>query len=336
MKIFFQVLGLIILGYSCNNVKTDSDEIVLGGSVFGTSYSIRYFDTKGVNYQEELDSLFAEVNNSLSTYIQSSDISKINKGDSTVMVKAMFRDVFMISKEVYENTDGYFDPTVGILVNAWGFGPEGKIDMDSVRVDSLMEYVGFDKVFLTDSNKVRKQNKHIYFDFNAIAKGYAVDQVAALLSEKGIDNFIIEIGGELSASGRNVLKNKDWIVGIDNPENLDRREIKAKIKLRNKALASSGNYRKFRVDSMTGAKFVHSVDPKIGYTKNSSTLAVSVLADNCAMADAYATAMMIMDLGDAISLLAQKHYLDAYIIYVDDEGNIKEYLTEGFKSIIIE
>lgn len=305
------------------------------GSALGTSYSIIFYDSVHRDYQEEIDSLFHAMNHSMSTYIPTSDISRINGGDTTVVVDAMFQEVFDLSKEISEKTNGYFDPTVGVLVNAWGFGPGQQIALDSTKVDSLLDYVGFHKVSLQADKTIKKANPNILFDFNAIAKGYAVDRLGVFLSRKGIQNYLIEVGGELTAKGENQVKHKPFVVGIDDPQAADRTIPAAKINLKDKALASSGNYRHFRVDPISGKKFVHTVDPLTGYTKNSNVLGVSVLANTCAEADAYATAFMAMDLDDAMDLLLKDDDIDAYIIYVAVNGETRQFTTDGFKQILI-
>lgn len=302
----------------------------------GTTYHITYISDKQLDYQPEIDSVFAAINHSMSTYIQNSDISRINDGDSTVVVDQMFRDVFELSKQVHDSTDGYFDPTVGVLVDAWGFGPGKQIELDSAKVDSLLDYVGFEKVGITDDNRITKSDYRIRFDFNAIAKGYAIDRLAAMLDAKGIANYLVEVGGEIVAKGKNIMKEKSWVVGIDNPEGKDRSKPIVLLSLENEALASSGNYRKFRIDSISGKKYVHTVNPKTGYTKNSNVLGSSVIASNCAKADAYATAFMAMDLDESIALLVREKDMEAFIVYLDADGNIEEFITDGFKKRIVE
>lgn len=303
------------------------------GEALGTSYSIIYLADEKLDFLKEIDSVFAAINRSMSTYIPDSDISKINRGDSTMVVDEMFQEVFQLSKEIYEKTGGYFDPTVGTLVNAWGFGPGKQIDLDSIRVDSLMQFVGFDKVSLTSEGTIIKQNANIYFDFNAIAKGYAIDRLAVLMNEKGIRNYLLEVGGEVVAKGENALSQRLWGVAVTDPET---ERSKISIQLKDRAMASSGNYRKFRIDSVTGKKYVHTVDPKTGFTKNSNTLAVNILATTCAEADAYATTFMAMDLDDSIHFLTNQRVMDAYIIYLDEKGETKEFMTEGFKKVVME
>ncbi len=305
------------------------------GGALGTSYSITILYPEALNLEREIDSVFRVINYSMSTYLPDSDISKINDGDSIIVVDKMFRDVFELSKEVYSNTNGYFDPTVGALVNAWGFGPGKQLALDSTKVDSILQFVGFDKVRLTEEGTVLKNDPRIFIDFNAIAKGYAIDRLAKFLDQKDIENYLIEVGGEIIAKGENKLKQKSWIVGIDDPQVEEGRRLKLTLQLRDNAMASSGNYRKFRVDSITGKKYVHTIDPKTGYTRDANILAVSVVAKNCAKADAYATAFMAMELSESIKLLDSNNELDAYIIYIDEIGEVTEFMTPEFKKLVV-
>lgn len=332
------IFGFCLLMFSCllgcNKTIVKNTNF---GEALGTTYSITYLSDAELDFQKEIDSVFAVVNKSMSTYIPNSDISRINKGDTTVVVDHMFKEVFELSNRIYSSTDRYFDPTVGTLVNAWGFGPEERIKLDSVAVDSLLQYVGFDKVKLNDDNTIIKTTPNIYFDFNAIAKGYALDRLAQMLSNKGIFNYLVELGGEIVVKGQNINKNKPWAIGVDDPQATDRSNPKIILGLSDVALASSGNYRKFRVDSITEKKYVHTINPKTGYTKNSNILGTTVIAQSCAEADAYATAFMVMELNESIGLLAsQKEGLEAYIIYLDKSGVTKEFMTKGFQELVLE
>lgn len=304
------------------------------GNALGTTYSIIYIADEPLDYQQEIDSVFQVVNQSLSTYIPTSDISKINQGDSTLAVDHMFQDVFKLSKAVHQESDGYFDPTVGVLVNAWGFGPGQQMELDSARVDSLLEFVGFNKVRLTEGNTINKNHSSIYFDFNAVAKGYAIDRLGAMLEGKAISNYLVEVGGEVLTKGTNTISKKQWTVGIDDPQAEEGRQLKQIVSLENKAMASSGNYRKFRIDPDTGKKYVHTINPKTGFTKNSCVLATSVVAKTCAEADAFATAFMAMDLDDSKTLLKERNELEAYIIYLDEAGRTQEFMTPGFQELV--
>ncbi|MCM4151601.1 FAD:protein FMN transferase [Arenibacter sp. N53] len=330
-------IGTLVL--LCTGCRTDGDKWVKNvnsGAALGTSYNIIYLAKEELDFEREIDSVFQVLNASLSTYIPTSDISRINSGDSTIIVDRMFREVFELSGIVYAATDGYFDPTVGGLVNAWGFGPGAEMEMDSARVDSLLDYVGFDKVSISSENKIKMASPGMYFDFNAIAKGYAVDRLAVMLQEKGITDYLIEVGGELVAKGENKIKAKKWVVAIDDPMMEESRSSKRTVYMKDVAMASSGNYRKFKIDPETGAKYVHTIDPKTGYTKNSNILAATVMAKDCATADAFATSFMAMDLEKTKTILAQHKDLHGYIIYLDPEGNVLEYMTDGFKNNVIE
>ncbi|WP_072863471.1 FAD:protein FMN transferase [Arenibacter palladensis] len=330
------VIFLILFLAGCRTNESKWVKNVSSGSALGTSYNITYLATTELNFEQEIDSLFQVLNQSMSTYIPTSDISRINAGDSTIVVDGMFREVFELSGKVFEATDGYFDPTVGVLVNAWGFGPGTELEMDSIKVDSLLDYVGFNKVAINYDSTIKKADPAIYFDFNAIAKGYAVDRLAVLLRNKGITDFLIEVGGELVAQGENRLKDKKWVVAIDDPMMEESRTYKRTLYMKDIAMASSGNYRKFKIDPETGAKYVHTIDPKTGYTKSSNILATSVMAKDCATADAFATSFMAMDLEKTKTILAQHKELEGYIIYLDPEGNVLEYMTNGFKENVLE
>ncbi len=335
MKKMILLFGILMLA-ACNSGQPQYIQNTSYGGALGTSYNLIYLSDDQLDFQVQIDSVFAVVNQSLSTYITGSDISKINRGDTTLVVDAMFKEVFELSKKIHGTTKGYFDPTVGVLVNAWGFGPEKQIEMDSARVDSLLRFVGFDKVSLTTNRKVKKEHSTIYFDFNAIAKGYAIDCLARMMDANGIEDYLLEVGGEVVAKGENRIKQKRWLVGVDDPQAEEGRSLKQMLYLKDRALASSGNYRKFRVDPVTGRKYVHTVDPKTGYTKNANTLAATVLANDCATADAYATAFMAMDLDDVMVFLSKQRELDAYIIYLDEEAGTQEFMTKGFRELIAE
>ncbi len=304
------------------------------GGALGTSYAITVFGPSAEDLQPQIDSVFRVLNQSLSTYIPQSDISRINAGDTTITVDAMFREVFEASREVHRATDGYFDPTVGILVDAWGFGPGTALEMDSLVVDSLLQYVGLDKVRITSDNRVGKQLPGIRLDFNAIAKGYAIDRLAAMLDARGAELYLVEVGGEVRTRGGHPVKKQPWMVGIDDPQVTDGRRIMQIVALQDVSMASSGNYRKFRVDPESGEKFVHTIDPHTGFTRSSNVLATSVLAPTCMLADGYATAFMAMDLVDSKKLLEASDTLEGYIIYLDASGNLAEYFTPGFEALL--
>lgn len=330
-KLSLIALLFLFLFSSCGQ-KAPQEKFNLQGTALGTSYGITYIASSSLLEREAIDSLLYVVNQSMSTYWPESDISRLNRGETGVQVEPMFQEVFKLSKEVYTSSGGYFDPTVGPLVNAWGFGPGESLKMTDAKVDSLMTYVGFDQVSLKD-NQINKVFPEIYFDFNAIAKGYTIDRIAVLLERLGLENYLIELGGELVAKGENTLTDKKWLVGIDHPENEDRTAPIVLVQLKDRALASSGNYRKFRIDSISGQKYVHTINPLTGYTENSSTLAASVLAPNCAMADAYATAFMAMGYEKAKLLADRIEGIEVFLVYIDPQTTtLTQYMSPGFEA----
>ena len=320
MKFFLSLLSLFIAFiFSCSK---PANKKIISGYSFGTSFSIQFEKNNDENIiKNKIDSLFKIVNNSFSTYISDSDISKINRGDSLLVVDDHFKKVFLKSYEIWELSQGFFDPTVGSLVNAYGFGPENRIkNFSKKQLDSLIELTGFSKVSLTSEGTIKKKYSNIYLDFNAIGKGYIVDLISELLISYDIKNFLIEIGGEIIAKGKNPNSGDFWKVAIDNPSQKNNRQFIKTIFLKNKALATSGNYRKYIIDSLTGKKYVHTINPKNGKSFQSKILSVSVLASDCMTADAWATALMVMPFRLSKSIIESIEGIDAYWILSNQKG----------------
>ena len=312
------------------------EERSVGGEALGTTYNIKYYAGNDLKLSSALDSIFERVNNSMSTYRENSDISRLNRGDSTVVVDSLFQEVFILAEQVYRESSGYFDPTVGDLVNQYGFGPETDPKViDSVTIDSLMQYVGFDKLKL-EGNKVIKETPEVYLDFNAIAKGYSIDLIGHYLDSKGVKDYLIEVGGELLAKGKNLEKESLWTVGIDDPQQQEERVLTAAVQLKNRAMATSGNYRKHRLDPETNTMFVHTINPLTGFAQKSDLLSVTVLAENCALADAYATAFMAMGYDLSKMMLSRVDDIDVYFIYATLDGEMKEFVSPGFKEVMVD
>jgi len=304
------------------------------GETQGTYYAITYFENEGINYKKEIDSLLAVFDNSVSMWLPGSIISKINSANSDVEPDEIFKFLFRKSKDVYEKSAGAFDPTVGPLVNAWGFGFTDRLKVDQHIVDSLLQLIGFDKIKL-ENNRIIKFDPRVQFDFNAIAQGYAVDLIGKFLIGKGIINYLIDIGGEVLAAG-NKPGNEFWQVGIEKPkDNASYGEgLTAIVNLKNKALSTSGSYRKFFEES--GNRYSHTIDPKTGYPVNHSLLSVSVLASDCCTADAWATVFMVMGRERSLEFLKQQEKLEAYFIYSGKSGILETDFTPGFKDILVE
>ncbi|MEM7087743.1 MAG: FAD:protein FMN transferase [Bacteroidota bacterium] len=333
-RLFFLLITLLF--FSCGSET--QQPTVLRGNAFGTTYAIQYFSDTPWDAEKGIDSVIYKVNKSVSTYLPKSDISRINQGDTTIVTDAIFKEVFRISEVVYTNSKGYFDPTIGVLRNAYGFGEEKPLEqMDSITLDSLREFVGFRKVKILSNGTVRKNHPEIYFDFNAVAKGYGIDLIGRYFESKGVENYLIELGGELLAKGENVGKDTSWLAGVESIDSdLENRTASAIIKLDNRAMASSGNYRKFRIDTLSGQKYVHTINPLTGKAQQSDVTSATVLAPNCALADAYATAFMAMGLQRSKELLPKLAKVEAYLTYVDATNSPREYITDGFQELISE
>jgi len=317
---------------SCS--QPNSNYINFGGFVQGTTYSITYETLDSAYYKDKIEKILAEFDTSLSTYNNLSLISRINNNEIT-NTDFYFNTVYNKSEEVFLKTNGAFDITVAPFVNAWGFGFKNKEEITNAKIDSILEFVGFEKVSLTNS-EIIKTDPRVMLDVNAIAQGYSVDVVANFLESKGIENYLVEIGGEVKTKGLN-NKGKEWKIGIDKPidnNNIPGQNLQAIIKLSNKSLATSGNYRKFY--EKNGIKYSHTIDPLTGYPVTHSLLSATVIADDCITADAYATAFMVIGLEKSLELLKELPGIEAYLIFSNENGDYEVKSTEGIKDLINE
>lgn len=320
-KTFLFILTVVLL-FSCKQEQKNTKII---GQVFGTTYSVIY-DAE-TNYQKQFDSLFYVVNKSMSTYQTNSIISKINRNED-VKVDDHFIKVFQSSKEIYKITKGVFDPTIGAVVNAWSFGPGKRIiGLDSLKIDSLMQSVGFDKVNRVHNNIIKP--KSTFLDFNAIAKGYGVDVIAEFLESQNVNNYLVEIGGEIRAKGKNTEKKKDWRVGIDTPNFEGVQKSLIAISLNDEAMATSGTYRKFKIDK-NGNRYAHIIDTKTGYPSKTNILSVSVIANDCMTADAYATAFQAMGIENVSHFLQLHPELKVFFVFENDKQELETLVLNDF------
>lgn len=325
------LIGFVLILFSCGTKKQVTEYIKIVGKAQGSTYLVSYENTVGRDLSNEIDSLLTLIDKSLSIYNPNSTISRINQNDTNVQVDILLQNVLQKSFKVWEESNGYFDLTVGPLVKAWGFGPKANEDK-SKRIDTLMKYVGMDKIKVS-KNKIIKAYPLIFIDVNAIAQGFTVDFICNYLDSLEIENYLVEIGGEIKAKGNN-SKGGPWKIGIDKPiENngAEVREIQAIISIKNKALATSGNYRKFYIEN--GIKYSHTIDPFTGYPAKNTLLSASIINNDCALADAYATACMAMGIEKAKSFIENNKELDAYFIYSAKDGSLLEYSTPGFRKL---
>ncbi len=332
IKKSISILLLSILFLSCsNNSNLKLQYLYNEGEIFGTFYHIKYKHSE--NLKNEIQNALNNVDYSLSTYKPRSILSKVNQNLETKL-DSHFIKVFNRAQEISEQTNGAFDMTVATLVNIWGFGFRKMEFPDSVKIDSLMQFVGYKNITI-NNDYIVKTNPNLMIDASAIAKGYGVDVIANLFELKGIKNYLIEIGGEIRLKGKS-NKNKKWTVGIDKPKddiyNTDD-EIQEIIALDNGAIATSGDYRQFYYKN--GYKYSHTINPKTGFPVSHNILSATVYSNDCTSADAYATSFMVMEL-DSSKLFSKKHpELGIYIIYAKDSLENKVWMNEKFKKIII-
>lgn len=327
---------LCILLY-CKNISNKKEGgkgyLRIEGVAQGTEYHITYENRHNRNYKYEIDSLLLAFNKSVSIYDSNSVITRINRNDTSVIIDDIFLDIFKRSQEIAESTNGMFDATVGPLVNAWGFGPNVSDTIHKANTDSLLQMVGYWKIKMKDG-RIMKQHPGIKLDFNAIAQGYSVDLVVDFLEKKGLNNYLVEIGGEVFARGIND-RGEVWRIGIDKPVDYSMvagQEIQAIMCLSNQAMATSGNYRKFYVKN--GVKYSHTIHPKTGYPVQHSLLSATIVAEDCMTADAMATACMVMGIEKGIEFINSQPDIEAYFIYSDEKNKYRVYYTTGVEKML--
>jgi thiamine biosynthesis lipoprotein len=321
---FVVILSLILL----SRCGAPNYKVQFSGKAQGTYYAITYYDEESRFLKPEIDSLLKTFDLTASMWVSESIISKINNNVTDVRPNKWFIDLMELSYKIGLETQGAFDMTIGPLVNAWGFGFEDRMKLDRQKVDSLLQYVDFRKVKMIN-NYVVKDDPNIKFDFNGIAQGYSVDLVGDFLEEKGITSYLVDIGGEVYASGRK-YGGEIWTVGIEEPADHAGygESLNAIVFLMDKALATSGSYRQFYEED--GVRYSHTIDPETGYPVTHNLLSVSVMADDCATADGFATAFMVMGREASMNYLEGRPGLEAYFIEDAGEGEFEINYTEGF------
>ena len=302
------------------------------GMVFGTTYNITYQCDS--NLHNSIIRELEKVDEALSPFNKKSLITAINNNHD-IEVNDMFADVFLLAQKISDDTSGDFDITVAPLVNAWGFGFKNGTQPTKHNIDSLKNIIGYKKVRL-EGRKVVKKDKRLMLDCSSIAKGYGSDVVARFLQKRGVKNYMVEIGGEIVTKGISP-KRVPWKIGVTRPvdDSLSvSKELQSVINVTDKAMATSGNYRNFYYKN--GKKYAHTIDPHTGYPVQHNILSATVIADNCATADAYATAFMVMGLEKAQKLLEHHPELMAYFIYSDKDGKNKTWCSEKLKKKVAE
>ncbi len=315
----------------------------LQGETMGTYYKLKYTGAKKeAKLKEDVAFVLKEVNNALSTYIETSLISRFNQrrvsgpfdlSDFKSLHQRYFKENLRIARDVYNYSDGYYDPTVMPLVNYWGFGyakKERVQKVDSQQIAQILASIGMDKLSVEDEQVIKKVGE-VSLDFSSIAKGYGVDQIAILLDTRGIKNYYIEIGGECRASGNKL--GKPWQIGIAYPDTTKRKtDIITKLPLVNMSVATSGNYRNYY---KMGEQFVgHTINPKTGYPEVNRLLSATVFYPNCATADALATACMAMGYEKAFVMIDEIPEAECYLVWTNTMGKVQQSMTKGVADLL--
>ena len=318
----FALLSLV----SCDN---QPPKVVLTGAAQGSYYTITYFDKENRSFQPQIDSIFALVDASVSLWNDSSIITKVNRNEP-VELNQVFIDNINAAIEAAELSGGLFDPTVSPLVAMWGFSYKNNITPTQHNIDSILEFVDYHKVSIIDG-KLVKEDERISLDFNAIAQGYTSDAIAHFLDMQGVENYLVDVGGEIMARGHKPDKSK-WVVGIEKPaDSFDSEQIvQTRIELVDKSLVTSGNYRKYV--EREGKRYSHTIDPRTGMSVTHNLLSATVLAENATRADALASICMIMGMEQSLQLINSLDGVEAFYIYADENDQIQTYATEGFKT----
>jgi FAD:protein FMN transferase len=342
--IFIIILIVIFLFAWARTNYVQNAFVVVDGFAQGTTYHIVvkqspaniFFKQKNPDSLNlSIDSILNHFDLSLSTYKPGSIISRINRNESGVEIDSLFKRVFVVSKQIYDESDGAFDITVGPLVNAWGFGPGATDEKNTPNIDSILPFIGMNKVHL-EGDRLVKEDSGIFLDVNAIAQGYSVDVVTDYLYRRGYRNFLVEIGGEIRAAGSKGWNDR-WKVGIDKPTDNNitpGQTLQAIVKLEDNSLATSGNYRKFYVKD--GVKYAHTIDPLTGYPARNRLLSVTLITGECIYADGYATACMVMGLEKARRFVESMPDVEAFMVYSGEDGSFLTWESEGFHRFVVE
>ncbi len=323
------MIGLAVLA-SC---EKQPKKMVLQGQAQGSYYAVTYFDEQGRNFQHEIDSIFHAVDISVNLWVHNSVISKVNRNEE-VTLDSIFIDNFRIAQEAARLSNGYFDPTISPIVAAWGFSYKKGDSITPQLIDSLKQLVDYRKVRI-ENGKVIKETPAITLDFNAIAQGYTSDLIAGFLDSHNIKNYLVDTGGEIIARGEKP-NGQPWIVGIEKPaENWDSEQVvHTRIALCNKGLVTSGSTRKYV--ERDGKRYSHCINPKTGYPVEHQLLSATVLAENSVWADALASICMVMGLEQSLPLIDSLSGVETYYIFVNKQGELETYATEGFQSLVVE
>lgn len=321
------LLSVVLLAAfaSCND---SPKKFVVDGLAQGSYYEITYFDSRERDFKPQFDSIFALIDASVSLWVDSSVISKVNRNEDVVLDK-VFVDNFNIAQEYAALSNGAFDPTVAPLVSMWGFSYKDDIELTDDNIDSVRQLVDYRKVRIADG-KLVKDDVRIKLDFNAIAQGYTADVIADFLCRQGIDDYLVNVGGEIMAHGAKP-DGSTWVVGIEKPaESWDSSPVmQTRVRLGDNGLVTSGSYRKYV--ERGGKRYSHTIDPATGYPVQHSLISVTVMAESSARADALASICMVMGFEKSLELIKSLGGVEAYYIFANADGDLETFATDGFE-----
>lgn len=322
-KIVLSLLAITLTFFACDQPRPEN----INGMAIGTYYNITYIGTPNAQLKTGIDSIFKEITYLFSVFDTTSIISQVNRNESPALPPE-FITLFQKAKIINGLTEGAFEPTIYPLINLWGFGNDQPSQLPTtIQIDSVKEWVGMDKLYI-ENGQIHKKDPRVQLDFNAIAKGYAADQIAAYLSSQGYQNFVVEVGGEVICRG-DKGRRQPWRVGIQVPTDTKNGTIESDytFPLANKSIATSGNYRNYIEENQQ--RYSHIINPQTGQPEKSNLLSVSVIANDCTTADALATALMVLGIEKSQEILQKDTSIAAHFIYFE-KGNYQYYQTKNF------
>ena len=330
-------LGALLL-FSCDNTKKTSKLYDVEGKGGSVAYRVKYISADSTDLKPAIDSLVKVVDHSISSYNKESIVAKINQGLVATKANDHFKRAFATAQKVWKESGGFYDPTVGILVNAWGFGkeliqPVSKLPTEH-EIDSLKKYVGFEKVHISDDDYVKKQNPAIQLDLTSVLRGYTADVISDFLKSKGIENFLVKVDGQTIVEGKDVVNNTPWKVEAEDPYELNDDYKEVILHLNNESVSTDENYRRVWIDG-NGKRFVHIINPFTGHPMTGEMLSATVIAKTAVESDAYSTMFMIIGLEKSKEFLAKHPELKALLVYSDQNNEVKTYKTQNIEPLIV-
>ena len=337
-KKFLTLCAGALLLFSCEPKKEAFKLQELEGIAGTVEYRVKYISADTTNLKHAIDSIVREVDNSLSIYNQESIVSKINRGYVPTKADAHFKEVYTAARQIWKESGGMYDPTIGILVNVWGFGreqiqPISTLPTDKL-LDSLKQYVGFDKVHIGEDGYVKKESPAVQVDLTSVVRGYTADKIAAFLKDKDINDYVVRVAGEIVVNGKDIIENKPWLTSIVDPYQLDENYSELTLKLENEAISTDESFRRVWIDG-TGRRFVHIINPFTGKPLESEMLSATVVAKTARESDSYATMFMLIGVEKSKEFLSKHPEIKALLIYSDKDNKVQSYITKNLEPLLV-